>query len=227
MILMMLIHAPLALISRTLRPWIVTSIIGFIGWASGPHWLRYLIPSLPVFALTGAALTTPLMKGKWINRLVWLCILMGGVLGLNGTPEQIKTNWDAYSQNRAPVNNEATAFCNAQLPDDATIALLFEWGSSDIDRRQILGSLEDHIPTRHFLLRHPGREVEALREAGTTHAIVRDTIFLPKVYPFLDAVTLHRDFNGPVRNLDESLSKKASLLFKSRTHRVYRLTPAP
>ena len=70
------------------------------------------------------------------------------------------------------------------------------------------------------------REVEALAEAGATHALVRNTHFLPKTYGFLGPEKFTAEFREPVARLNDALLMKADLLFRSPTHRVYRL-PVP
>ena len=148
------------------------------------------------------------------------------MLGIRGTAQHAATSW-ALLKKPVITKEDAFQFCNANLPKDAVVALLFEWSSTEVERKQILGSIEDHIPTRHFLLRNIGREAQALIEAGATHAIIRETLFLQKTYPFLSAEKLDQDFHVPVSNLNRSLETNAILLHQTRTHRVYRLEASP
>ena len=117
----------------------------------------------------------------------------------------------------------AIAFCNEVLPDDARVALLFSWRSADIDAKQLLGSVEDHNPTRHFLIANEGRIIDALREAGATHALVRRVKFLPANYTGLSAEQFTAEFREPVAALNDALLMGADLLFRSPSHRVYRI----
>ena len=82
-VIVLLVPCVLALRSTRLRPWIAATVLGLLGWAAGPHWLRYLIPALPIVALTGAAATLPLCRRAWSRG-----ILGGGLIraysGLQG-----------------------------------------------------------------------------------------------------------------------------------------------
>ncbi len=224
---LMLLPAPLAMRRRAIRPWLLASTVGAIGWAVGPHWLRYLMPTLPLLALAGAAATIAVLQTRWQQSLLVVGWLAASVYGLRDLPAQTKASFAALDKAPFRMGSEAYAFCNDHLPPDATVALLFDWESTEIHRKQILGSIEDHVPTRHFLLRHPGREVSTLVAEGATHAVVRTPMFLPKTYPFLNEETLQQDFLVPVSNLQDSLLMNASLVFRSRTHAVYRLPDTP
>jgi hypothetical protein len=204
------------------RPWIVVSCAGATGWAMGPHWIRYLLPTLPIIGLmAGAACavwctSTRLRAGL---ALVWAAGLWWGA---EGVPEIVKDRLD-HKENADISGEEIFEYSNRYLPNDATVALLFSWGSFDVERKQILGSVEDHVPTRHFLLRHGENSVDAMVQAGATHAVVRHTIFLSNAYPFLSPEELQSQFNGPVADLNDLLLMKAELLFQYGSHRVYKL----
>ena len=106
---------------------------------------------------------------------------------------------------------------------NARLALLFSWRSADIEVKQILGSVEDHNPTRHFLLANKGDIVQALRDAGATHALVRSVTFLPSHYAGMSAEQFTAEFRDPVSALDDAMLMGADLLFRSPSHRVYRI----
>tara|TARA_B100000530_G_C15866005_1_gene451372 strand:- start:62 stop:1108 length:1047 start_codon:yes stop_codon:yes gene_type:complete len=204
------------------KPWIVVSCAGAVGWAMGPHWIRYLLPTLPIISLMiGAACavwcTTARLRATlallWAAGLWW---------GAEGVPGLVKDRL-AHIEDADISGSEVFEYANRYLPQDATVALLFSWGSSDINRKQILGSVEDHVPTRHFLLRHRENSVDAMVQAGATHAVVRHTMFLSNAYPFLTPEDLQSQFNGPVADLNNLLLMKAELLFQYGSHRVYKL----
>ena len=208
------------------RPWIVVSCAGAAGWAMGPHWIRYLLPTLPIIALmAGAACAlwctnTRLRMGLallWVAGLWW---------GAEGVPKLVEDRL-AHQDNADISGEEVFEYSNRYLPQDATVALLFSWGSFDIQRKQILGSVEDHVPTRHFLLRHGDNSVEAMVQAGATHAVIRHTIFLSKSYPFLTPEDLQSQFNGPAAQLNHLLLMNAELLFQYGSHRLYKLPSHP
>jgi hypothetical protein len=209
--------------SSRFRPWLWASLIGFAGWAIGPHWLRYLIPSLPIIALTGAAMTVPLVR----NRL-WVAILATFLVasthsGLQGFGTSLQDNLTALREDSRPTGQQAVDFCNEHLPKNATVALLFAWSSAELHRKQILGSVEDHVPTRHFLLRNQTDPVGALVASGATYALIRNTNFQRKSYTFLPRSEFDSRFEDPIHNLDHTLLMKAQLLYSGPHHRVYKL----
>ena len=218
-LIVLLVPCVIAVRSSRLRPWAVTTAVGLIGWAMGPHWLRYLIPSLPIIALTGAAATLPLCRGTWSRGVLTVGLVVGAYSGLQGH-ELTGADPDRLVDRSG---DSAIEFCNEALPDDARLALLFSWRSSDIGVRQILGSVEDHNPTRHFLISNKGRIIDALREAGATHALVRRVTFLPSHYDGLTSAQYTEEFREPVSALDDALLMGADLLFRSPSHRVYRI----
>ena len=218
-LLLLLVPGVLAIRSERLRPWTVVSTLGLLGWAAGPHWLRYLIPAMPIIALTGAAMTLPLCRGRWTRVVLGLGLVIGAYSGLQG-------HWLTGADPDRLVDHAgdpAVEFCNETLPDDARLALLFSWRSADIEVKQILGSVEDHNPTRHFLLANKGGIVQALRDAGATHALVRSVTFLPSNYAGMSAEQFTAEFRDPVSALDNAMLMGADLLFRSPSHRVYRI----
>jgi len=217
--LMLLGLAPLAWRSQRYRPWLLACALGLCGWASGPHWLRYLIPTLPLLALTGAALAAPVASTRLRKLALWAGLALGTGVGSEG----VITHLQQAHNGRKLAGQSAIDFCNQSLPSDARIAMLFAWSSADIDRAQLLGSVEDHVPTRHFLLANTGRELDALRETGATHVLVRHVTFLPSSYFFLDRSTFSSEFIDPIDNLNHALLMGADLLFRTPTHRVYRI----
>jgi hypothetical protein len=147
-------------------------------------------------------------------------LLLGAVSGLHGY------QWSGTKPSKVSSGDQAIAFCNRTLDSDDRIALLFAWRNSDLKTKKLIGSVEDHVPTRHFLIANKGREIEALVDAGATHALVRNTRFVPKTYGFLNANDFTREFREPVERLNHVLLMRADLLFRSHTHSVYRLPNA-
>ena len=218
-VIVLLVPCVLALRSARLRPWIAATVLGLLGWAAGPHWLRYLIPALPIVALTGAAATLPLCRRAWSRGILGGGLILGAYSGLQG-------HWLTGADPHRLIDrsgDSAIAFCNEVLPDNARVALLFSWRSADIHAKQLIGSVEDHNPTRHFLIANEGRIVDALREAGATHALVRRVKFLPSNYRGLSADQFTAEFREPVAALNDELLMGADLLFRSPSHRVYRI----
>jgi hypothetical protein len=217
----------------TARRLVIAGMTGAILWAAGPQWLRYLLPALPILALAAAAGMT-----DGAPRALIPAALLAGLVG-------IPSNWLDVAKTVADrigvVSGEETAddflgrsltgygalrWANAHLPQDARVAMLFSWSGALLERQQVLGSVEDHIPTRHWILRHGESSLQALADQGATHAVVRRTRFIKNGYPFLAPEVLDTHFQGPVRLLQDRLLMEGSLLAQDGPLRVYRL-PAP
>jgi len=217
-----LVALPLGLRSQRARPWAVAAGVGCIGWAMGPHWLRYAIPTLPLLALAGMAVIEPFLKRR-IARVALVALLFGlAPVGLADMSRQLEGHFQYLIADSTPTD-EALQFCNTHLPNDATVALMFTWENAALQRTQILGSVEDHIPSRHFILSHPDAPLAALRKSGATHVLIRNLEFRHSLYPTLDRKQFEAQYSRPVGLINHHLLMGADLLFSSSSHRVYRL----
>lgn len=204
-----------------------------LAWAAGPHWLRYLLPGLPLLALAGAAAFAD--EGPLSGRLPRAALLCCGLAGLpaNLGPLLVRAaeRWPAAT---GQLDREVylaqqledwpvVAWINHQLPADARVALLFNWDNALIERSTLLGSVEDHVPSRFFLVQHGDGALDALAEAGATHVVVGRVNFLRKLYPFLSEADFKAQFTAPDAALDALLLKRATLVFQEGRSRVYRL----
>jgi hypothetical protein len=212
----------------------LVSAITVVAWAVGPHWLRYLIPGLPVLALASAA-GIPRPDPGW-------AVAVGAMIaGLFGVP----ANWmplavDTADRIAVVAGQEsrhvyldrhiegysAIRWANDHLPEDARVAMLFSWTGAHVNRLQVLGSVEDHTPTRHWLLTHGDDSLRALASAGVTHAIVRRVRFIEDAYPMLPPASFQTAFREPVQILRESLLMQAQLLFQDDQLAVYQMPTA-
>lgn len=198
-------------------------------WAMGPHWLRYLVPGLPLLAL---ALAAGAPQGPGLARLALLACVTAG-LPANGGPlltlaaDRLPAaagheDREHYLARHHPPA-ASVAWANRHLPDDAVIALLFDWSTWLVQRPVLLGSVEDHVPTRVWLLTRGSHALADLQQAGASHVLVTRTRFLPKLYPFLTADELQTTLNDPVALLDELLLAEATLIHQQGGTRIYRL----
>lgn len=211
-----------------------------VGWAAGPHWLRYLLPGIGPLAIAAgvglgalAGLPESARGGALVVGSLGVAWLAGAPANLGPMVDEAADRLDAargaesrddfYAKRYLPW--PAIAWANAHLPADAKVALLFDWSGYLIDRQVVLGSVEDHVPVRHWVLTHGDRSLDALQKAGVTHVMVRRARFLRKIYPFLSEDHLDQWFDAPVEHLDELLLLRATLVFQAGTNRVYRLDP--
>ncbi len=219
------------------RKLLVVATLGALGWAAGPHWIRHLLPTLPVLALAlGAALTEGSPFGA---RLPRAALLAAGLLGLPANLGPLLTR--AADNLGAATGTEtresylarnleswpAVAWCEAHLPPDARVALLFDWSNALLTRDTTLGSVEDHVPTRWLLLRYGDASLDQLREAGVTHLLVGRVNFLRKLYPFLSDEAFRAEFEAPEAQLDDLLLRRAVLVHQAGRTRVFRLEDPP
>ncbi len=214
---------------RRVRLLLLVSALGLGLWAGGTQWLRYLVPLLPIAAL---ALTAGLARlPRWAVGAVVLCWLAG--LPANLAPVL------AVARDQAPValglettdaylERQVTAWpairwLNEHSPPEARVALLFSWQAALLERPWVLGSVEDHVPTRHFLALHGDDALDQLRAGGVTHVLVSRINFLHKAYPFLDDASFEAWFEQPEQQLQAMLEDQAVLMFEQGRHAVYRL----
>ncbi|RME21803.1 MAG: hypothetical protein D6798_17345 [Deltaproteobacteria bacterium] len=216
------------------RRLLVVAGIGSLAWAVGPHWLRYLMPALPALALWLAA-GAP--EGRGLPRLALGACFVAG-LPANWAPLWVAAA-DAlpaatgqepatrYVERKHPPAR-AIAWANAHLPDDAVVALLFDWSRALVERPVLLGSVEDHVPVRHWLLTRGDRALSDLAAAGATHLVVTRQRFLPSTYWFLTDAERARDLDAPVALLDELLLRQATLIHQDGRTAIYELDiPGP
>ena len=219
--------------SRPVRELLGVGLVVALAWAAGPHWLRHLVPGLPVLA-TGLGLGAATVLEQ-APRALWLGV---GAVTLAGAPANLAPIATHLSDRlpaalgqedratyleRSVRSARAVGWLNDHLPASATVAVLYEWPSHLIDRETVLGSVEDHVPTRYWLLVHGDGSLRALRDRGVTHLVVGRFKFLRKWYPFLEDDVFDAMFAAPTRLLESLLLQEATLVYEAGHTRVYRL----
>ena len=211
------------------RRLLLASGVALCLWALGPHWLRYLLPALPMIALTCAA-GVGMLSGR--ARMALLAVAVAGLpANLGPLVERLSDRLPAATGvepgseylTRAEDTWPAMAWANDHLPEDARVALLYTWTGYLLQRDYVLGSVEDHIPVRHWLLTHGESSLDDLQLAGVTHLIVGRIGFLHKTYPFLSDEAFQEGFIEPLALLEQRLLIDAVLIHEARRVRIYRL----
>lgn len=235
--------APAAIWAAWTRPvarrMLAASAAILLFWASGPHLLRFVLPGLPMVALAAGAGAARLVSAGRPGRAALMAVLLAGLAGapanlgpvLEHAGDRVEAatgaeGRDAFLTRTLPPW-PAIRWANAHLPADAQVAVLFTWHGYLLDRTTRLGSVEDHIPARHLLIRHGEASLAALRAEGVTHVLVGRHRFLKKAYPFVAPADLDALFNAPVRGLDDRLLMEGTLLFEESGTRVYALDAPP
>ena len=204
----------------------VAALVGCVGWAAGPHWLRYLLPTLPLLAVAVGLSATALPRwgvaalglvglaglpsnlGPWLDRLV------------PAVPVAFGADREAFLDQAVPGYSSAR-YCAEHLPADAVVAVLFAWPGYYVDRPYVLSSVEDHVPTRHLLYVHGDATLSELRAQGVTHVLAGRVNFIHKSYPFLPESTFIEQFREPEAQLAELLLAEGRLVFEDGRHGVW------
>lgn len=204
----------------------VVVLAGIVGWALGPQLFRYLLPLSGIAALMGGALSP-----GWPALLLWLAAL----------PANVAPAWERAAgriavargaEDRAVfLEREVSAwpaltFLREHVPPDAEIALLYAWHGYYVDQPYVLGSVEDHVPTRWWLWSHGDAALADLSAAGVTHLLVGDVRSIRKSYPFLSPAVLRAQFTEPEERLRELLLRDATRLFAANRWELWRLDAA-
>jgi hypothetical protein len=201
--------------------------IGFVGWAAGPQILRYLLPLSGVAALAGAA-----ARFGPAAMLLWVVSLPANLApALTRAAERaaVATGNEAREDflGRELPAWPALAYLRDHVPADARVALLFSWHGYYVRQDWVLGSVEDHVPSRWWVWSHGDASLADLRAQGVTHVFVGDTRFLSKAYGFLPKDVLATQFNEPVEELRALLLREASRVYAAHRWEVWRLDAPP
>jgi len=213
--------------------WIAAGV-SFVGWALGPHWLRYLLPAAPILAL--ALSSGFIMLSTWARWAIYAAFLLGlpanlgpwaNDLSVKGPAAFGQQSREAFLQERVR-GWSAVDWINQNSPEEAGVALLFAWPKAYVERPILLGSVEDHIPSRVHLDREGDQALQVLKKAGVSHVLVGGICdgcknFLHKSYPFLSEAQFEDQFRRPEQQLHSLLLKEATKVFESGKYSVWRL----
>ncbi len=200
---------------------------GFLGWGASAQVMRYLLPLAGVAALAGAA-------SSW--RVLALVL---GVASLprNAAPLAEETrdrlavvfgaeDEEAFLHRELPAWG-ALRYLRDHVPAREPVALLYSWQGYYLRQPYLLGSVEDHTPTRQWLASHGDGALHALYERGVRWLLVGDLHFLRKSYAFLPEPEWRSQFVEPQERLRYLLRRDAERLHASARWEVYRLDAPP
>jgi len=210
-------------------PFLFVGSVGFIGWALGPHWLRYLIPAAPFIAIGVAEGFSKLTVGpRWAIALAWFVGLPSNLSPwVDGLMDKVNSIADEAAEVELLAQElsawPAVDWINNETPVDAKVALLFSWPRAHLERQWTLGSVEDHIPTRTHLELHGDMALTQLRNSGVTYVLRGDVNFIHQTYPFMSESEFQESFVAPELALDELLLRDAVLVFEQGRYSVWRL----
>jgi len=223
--------APVAVLAgfRRRDPVLLAALVAGAAWAAGPHWLRYLLPAAPVLVVCAADGVATLGRlgrsGAWMvwwlglpaNLGPWLADVVDrapAAVGAEARDELLARRVHGYG---------AVRWVNEHTPQDAPVALLFAWPTLYVDRPSLLGSVEDHIPSRYLMLRHGPGALAHLQSLGVTHVLANRVRFLKKAYPFLSDEAFETAFEAPARDLEQALLADGVLVYEEGRFGVWRI----
>jgi hypothetical protein len=223
--------APMAIWAgiKSRDPLWLAALLAFAGWAAGPQWLRYLLPAAPllvVCAADGYALLGRLGRsGAWMVWWVGLPANLGPWLAdvVDRAPAAVGAETRDDLLSRRVHGYGAVRWINEQTPQDARVALLFAWPTYHVQRQTILGSVEDHIPSRNLVLVHGEKTLEHLRSQGVHYVLAHRIRFLKKSYPFMETEAFEQAFSEPARVLQSVLLAEGVLVYEEGRFGVWRI----
>lgn len=200
--------------------------LGFCAWALSAQLLRYLVPLLAVAALAGGAARA--------GKATWLLFALS--LPANLVPLWARAADASAAARGAEARDDylartlpawpAVAYLRDHVPHDEPVALLNAWAAYLVPQPTLLGSVEDHVPTRHWVNAHGDDALRALCEAGARWLLVGDIKYLRKGYLFLEEATWRAQLREPQERLEGLLLRDAERVYAERHHSVWRLRPA-
>ena len=219
------IALPFFFVRTRRRLWGVV-LCGWLFFTAGPHWIRHLLPLLPLAALTCASWKPSPIQWS-MTLLIWI---LGAPHNWNpivkGVELQLRSVFteQAAIDRRLEVAGWATArWASKNTPEDSRWAVLFAWSGMGLDRPFVLGSVEDHVPSREFLSKHQDGWVESLREQGVSHILVGPFPKSRNEYWFLSQAQFERRFLELEHILKRGLMTEAVLVYGYKGYSVYRL----
>jgi hypothetical protein len=208
-----------------LRRLLFVLLVGFAGWAAGAQIFRYLLPLFGIAALAGGALPRA---------------LPGLLLLLLSLPANLSPIWARATTQAAVVRGAETPddfltrelsawpalrYLRDHVSPDAPVAGLFAWHNYWVKQPFLLGSVEDHVPTRYWVWQRGEASLTTLRELGVVWLLVGDVRFLKKSYAFLPPSVLDAQFTRPRDQLRELLLRDATRVFAQDRWEVWRIDP--
>lgn len=209
---------------RVVRRLSVLAVAGFTAWALGAQVLRYLLPTLGVGAL--------LLGTARLPRPAWALLLFASF------PGNLAPAWSRAASEAAVVTGREDAdayltrelppwpalrYARAWIPSDDKVALLGSWAGYYVDQPWILGSVEDHVPTRYWLALHGEEALRALYALDVRWLVVGDLPTVRKAYSFLDEGTFNQQFRAPAAQLDRLLLRDARRVYSANHTAIWRL----
>lgn len=216
---------------RRARAIALAGVVAFVAWFGGMQWVRHLIPAAPLFALA-VGVTAARLPPRWLGAaaIAWALTLPPQAVDLvrraaDGLPVLTGATSTADWREARVAAAAAAAWVNTNTPPDAKVALLFAGEVALVDRPTVLGSVEDHTPSRWWVWHHGDHALTALRDAGVRYVLVQRTSLLRQTYPFVPADVFADQLEAPPKRLRALLAAEATEVYASGRYSVWDLRP--
>jgi hypothetical protein len=207
--------------SRQARMLLFVLLLGLTGWAAGPHWLRYLLPLSGVVVLAAGAASQP--KALYLLFAASLPANLAPLLAQTADALPVVAGHepeDSYLDRNVPGWN-CIRYLKQHAPADAGVALFFTWPVFHLLQPAVVGSVEDHVPSRFLLFEHSEDPLGWLASQNIRYLVVGERPFLRKEYAFLDDSQFQRQFQQPVEALQKALLYHATRLYREGSYSVW------
>ncbi len=210
--------------SSVARRLAAVGLVGVVGWAMGAQILRYLLPVLGIGAM--------LLGTARLPRFAWVVLFVASL------PANLAPAWTRAASEAAVATGREDAdtylgralpmwpalrYARTWIPAGEKVALLGNWGGYYVDEPYVLGSVEDHVPTRYWLALHGDDALHALGREGVRWLVVGDLPTVRKAYFFLEEGTFEQQFKAPAAQLDRLLLRDARRVYLANHTAVWEL----
>jgi hypothetical protein len=194
-------------------------------WAMGAHWIRHMIIFLPLCALLFQDIPQKTMKWIWIVYVILLpWQLSSCVVDLEPKIQSVfdRSQFESLQENRV-AGWKVAQWTKENTPKDARIAFLYAWTGLATDRFVVLGSVEEHIPTRNWLMTHGESSLKDLQEVGVDFIVVGPPPKYKAGWSFLTKKDFEVRFIQPQKILQNCLLRDTVMIYEHKGFALYRI----
>ena len=215
---------PTAILTKQYRL-LAICIVSGVFWAMGPHWIRHLIIFLPLCALLFQTPKRSIMQWIWVVYFIFLpWQLSNSIVDLEDRIRSVfEQSKSEQLQERRTVGWNTALWIKENTPKDAKIAFFYSWTGLGTERFFLLGSVEEHIPTREWLTTHRDRSLRDLQELGINFVVVGPAPKYKAGWSFLQKTDFEERFMNPQKILQNCLLRDAVMIYEHKGFALYRI----
>ena len=216
---------PLVLWEKQYRSFVVFGVC-CIFWSIGPHWIRHMIVFLPIGAsIFSKNIPKRLMHGIWFVYMLLLPWQLSTLLlDIEAKIQSVFLMSEAETlQSKKVPGWDVGKWIKEHTPKDAKIAFFYSWSGLATDRYFVLGSVEEHIPTRNWLMTHKNQSLLELQKLGIDYVVVGPAPKYKAGWDFLQKSDFEQRFVQPQNMLNNCLLRDAVMLYQHKGFSFYRI----